>query len=79
VQAAFVIYYAFPKAILGLLHRGAKGVAVVTCPYSPGLEPGWSLPLRWWPRGFFVAYVPPIFASFMAGRSLKRIEAVVFW
>ena len=28
-----------PEAVLGLLHRGAKGVAVVTCPSSSGHEP----------------------------------------
>ena len=29
-----------PEAILGLLHRGAKGVAVVTRLFSPDLESG---------------------------------------
>lgn len=33
-----------PEAILGLLHRGAKGVAVVTRLFSPDLESGWHGP-----------------------------------
>lgn len=33
-----------PEAILGLLHRGAKGVAVVTRLFSPDLESGWHAP-----------------------------------
>ncbi|PZP75037.1 MAG: hypothetical protein DI604_06575 [Delftia acidovorans] len=44
LQAPFVIHYRLPRAILGPLLRGAKGVAVVTCPSSPGPEPGWPSP-----------------------------------
>ena len=51
LQATFVIHYRFPRANLGPLHRGAKGVAVVTCPSSPGPEPGWPSPPRRPPRG----------------------------
>lgn len=46
LQAPFVIHYRFPRANLGPLHHGAKGVAVVTCPSSPGPEPGWPSPPR---------------------------------
>lgn len=38
-----------PEAILGQLHRGAKGVAVVTRLFHPDLEPGfaWSFRTCW--------------------------------
>ena len=49
-QAPFVIHYGHPRAILGPLLRGAKGVAVVTCPSNPGPEPGWPSPPRRSPR-----------------------------
>ena len=51
LQAPFVIHYRFPRANLGPLHQGAEGVAVVTCPSSPGPEPGWPSPPRRPPRG----------------------------
>ena len=64
LQALLVIHYRLPRAILGPLHRGAKGVAVVTCPSSPGPEPGWPSRPRRPPRGFcFVVHVPSTFAS----------------
>ena len=53
LQTPFVIHYRLPRAILGPLLRGAKGVAVVTCPSSPGPEPGWPSPPRRAPRGLF--------------------------
>jgi len=45
------VNYGFPRAILAPLHRGAKGVAVVTCPWSAGLEPAMPSPLRRRSRG----------------------------
>lgn len=59
LQGLLVIHYWLPRAILGPLRRGAKGVAVVTCPSSPAPEPGWrSPPEAPAPRFHFVVHVP---------------------
>ena len=72
LQAPFVIHYRLPRAILGPLLRGAKGVAVVTCPSSPGLGPVQPSPERRRPRGPIRSALPAAMPALTAGRSLKR-------
>jgi hypothetical protein len=51
------VNYGFPMAVLAR-SRGAKGVAVVTCPSSPGLGPGSRRPRGGGPEVPFVVHVP---------------------
>jgi len=77
LQAPFVIHYGLPRAILGPLLRGAKGVAVVTCLFKPRPRAGVAVASEATaPRFSFVVHVPSTFASPVAGRSLKRVKAI---
>ena len=62
----------FPDGRPGHAPCGAKGVAVVTCPSSPGLGPVQPSPERWRPRGPIRSALPAAMPALTAGRSLKR-------